>query len=118
MGRFRANLTVQILTGVVAVFVALCGVVSYIGYCEFTEALEAQYESKAFGTALTAAADVKPEFLTPENIPPQEQQLMFQLPTQERPIGGLGIYMVKKTMDSVAYEHKDGQNIFTMRKTI
>lgn len=40
------------------------------------------------------------------------------LPTQERPIGGLGIYMVKKTMDSVAYEHKDGQNIFTMRKTI
>ncbi|MBQ9528216.1 MAG: SpoIIE family protein phosphatase, partial [Fretibacterium sp.] len=83
MGRFRANLTVQILTGVVAVFVALCGVVSYIGYCEFTEALEAQYESKAFGTALTAAADVKPEFLTPENIPPQEQQLMFQLLTQE-----------------------------------
>lgn len=40
------------------------------------------------------------------------------LPTQERPIGGLGIYMVKKTMDSVAYEHKDGQNIFTMRKAI
>ncbi|MCR4818798.1 MAG: SpoIIE family protein phosphatase [Fretibacterium sp.] len=40
------------------------------------------------------------------------------LPAQKRPIGGLGIYMVKKTMDSVAYEHKDGQNIFTMRKAI
>lgn len=59
MGRFRANLTVQILTGVVAVFVALCGVVSYIGYCEFTEALEAQYESKAFGTALAAEGGLK-----------------------------------------------------------
>ena len=40
------------------------------------------------------------------------------LPSRERPIGGLGIYMVKKTMDSVAYEHKDGQNVFTMRKML
>ena len=38
------------------------------------------------------------------------------LPAEERPIGGLGIYMVKKSMDSVAYEYKDGQNVFTMRK--
>ena len=38
------------------------------------------------------------------------------LSTKDRPIGGLGIYMVKKSMDSVAYEYKDGQNIFTMRK--
>ncbi len=38
------------------------------------------------------------------------------LPAEERPIGGLGIYMVKKSMDSVAYEYKDGQNIFTMQK--
>ena len=40
------------------------------------------------------------------------------LPTQERPVGGLGIYMVKKSMDSVAYERRDGQNIFTMRKAL
>ena len=38
------------------------------------------------------------------------------LPAEERPIGGLGIYMVKKSMDSVSYEYKDGQNIFTMQK--
>lgn len=40
------------------------------------------------------------------------------LPAGERQIGGLGIYMVKKSMDSVSYEHKDGQNIFTMRKVL
>ncbi|SCY60740.1 Anti-sigma regulatory factor (Ser/Thr protein kinase) [Lachnospiraceae bacterium XBB2008] len=36
----------------------------------------------------------------------------------ERPIGGLGIYMVKNIMDDVEYEYKDGQNIFTIAKNI
>ena len=40
------------------------------------------------------------------------------LSAEERAIGGLGIYMVKKSMDSVAYERGDGINIFTMRKAI
>lgn len=38
------------------------------------------------------------------------------LSAEERPIGGLGIYMVKKTMDEVSYKYKDGQNAFTMIK--
>ena len=40
------------------------------------------------------------------------------LPAEERGIGGLGIYIVKKTMDSVSYTHKDGYNILTMRKVM
>ena len=40
------------------------------------------------------------------------------LSAEEREIGGLGIYMVKKMMDSVSYEYRDGFNIFTMRKKI
>ncbi|MBQ9664127.1 MAG: SpoIIE family protein phosphatase [Oscillospiraceae bacterium] len=40
------------------------------------------------------------------------------LPAEEREIGGLGILMVKKSMDHVSYEYKNGQNILTMRKTI
>lgn len=40
------------------------------------------------------------------------------LGAEERPIGGLGIYMVKKSMDDVAYERKDDQNIFTIKKLI
>ena len=40
------------------------------------------------------------------------------LPVEERPIGGLGIYMVKKSMDEVLYENKDGCNIFTIKKLL
>ena len=40
------------------------------------------------------------------------------LSAEEREIGGLGIFLVKKTMDDVSYEYKDGQNILTIRKSI
>ena len=38
------------------------------------------------------------------------------LSAKERKIGGLGIFLVKKSMDDVAYEYKDGQNILRIRK--
>ncbi len=38
------------------------------------------------------------------------------LSAEERQIGGLGIYMVKKSMDEIAYEYKDGQNILRIKK--
>lgn len=37
---------------------------------------------------------------------------------EDRPIGGLGIFLCKKMMDTVSYEYKDGTNIFTMTKAI
>lgn len=40
------------------------------------------------------------------------------LSAEERAIGGLGIFMVKKTMDEISYEYKDGQNILRIRKDI
>lgn len=40
------------------------------------------------------------------------------LSAEERQIGGLGIYMMKKTMDEVSYDYKDEKNILTMKKTI
>ena len=42
----------------------------------------------------------------------------LSLPAAERPIGGLGIYMMRKTMDDVQYERIGGQNILTMRKIL
>ena len=42
----------------------------------------------------------------------------ISLPAAEREIGGLGIYIVKKTMDDVKYEYKNGMNILTMKKKI
>ncbi len=40
------------------------------------------------------------------------------LPADEREIGGLGIYMVKKSMDEITYEYKAGQNILRIKKAI
>ncbi len=38
------------------------------------------------------------------------------LSAEERGIGGLGIFMVKNTMDKVEYEYSGGQNILSMEK--
>ena len=40
------------------------------------------------------------------------------LSAEERQIGGLGIYMVKKSMDKVEYEHTDGRNILKITKKL
>jgi anti-sigma regulatory factor (Ser/Thr protein kinase) len=40
------------------------------------------------------------------------------LDAEERQIGGLGIYMVKKSMDEVKYHHEDGKNILTLVKCL
>lgn len=40
------------------------------------------------------------------------------LSAEERPIGGLGIFLIKKMMDEVAYKREKGRNVFTMRKKI
>ena len=40
------------------------------------------------------------------------------LSAEERDIGGLGIYMVKQSMDDVVYEHRDGKNILTLVKKL
>lgn len=39
------------------------------------------------------------------------------LSAEERDIGGLGILMVKKSMDDVAYEYRNGCNILTLKKS-
>ena len=39
------------------------------------------------------------------------------LPAEERPIGGLGIHLVRQLMDSVSYQRSgDGRNILTITK--
>ena len=40
------------------------------------------------------------------------------LSAEDRDIGGLGIYMVKNSMDAVDYQREDGQNILTIRKNL
>ena len=40
------------------------------------------------------------------------------LSAEDRQIGGLGIFMVKKSMDDMRYEYRDGQNILTITKRL
>ena len=40
------------------------------------------------------------------------------LAVEDREIGGLGIFITKKTMDSISYAYENGENVLTMIKKI
>ena len=50
--------------------------------------------------------------------PLEQAQPDIHATAEERPIGGLGIFLVKKSMNMVEYAYKNGQNILTIKKTI
>lgn len=40
------------------------------------------------------------------------------LSAEERTLGGLGIFMVRKSMDEITYRYENGRNILSIRKTL
>lgn len=42
----------------------------------------------------------------------------LNLPAEEREIGGLGVFLIRKMMDKVSYQRLEGHNIFKMEKMI
>ena len=42
----------------------------------------------------------------------------LDLPLEERPVGGLGIHIVRSVMNTVEYDRRGGRNLLTMHKTI
>lgn len=50
--------------------------------------------------------------------PTAQQEADTTLTAEERPIGGLGIHLVRQIMDSINYERIDGKNILTLRKKL
>lgn len=48
--------------------------------------------------------------------PTAQQAADTTLSAEERPIGGLGIHLVRQLMDGVCYERTGGKNILTLRK--
>ena len=50
--------------------------------------------------------------------PLERQEPDLTLSLEERPIGGLGIYLVKQLMTEVSYSRSAGKNILTMAKDI
>ena len=50
--------------------------------------------------------------------PTAKSEVDTTLSAEERPIGGLGIHLVRQLMDSINYERIDNKNILTLRKKI
>ena len=48
--------------------------------------------------------------------PLEKEDADTTLSAEDREIGGLGILMVKKSMDAVAYSYENGYNILTIKK--
>jgi sigma-B regulation protein RsbU (phosphoserine phosphatase) len=50
--------------------------------------------------------------------PTAQDETDTTLSLEERPIGGLGIYLVNTIMDHVSYAREDGKNILSMNKLL
>lgn len=50
--------------------------------------------------------------------PTRHHQPDISLPAEERPVGGLGILLIMKIMDTVHYARKKNQNVLTLTKSI
>ncbi|MBQ6716612.1 MAG: ATP-binding protein [Clostridia bacterium] len=50
--------------------------------------------------------------------PLEKEDPDITLSAEDRPIGGLGIFMVKKSMDDMIYRYENGKNILTIIKSI
>ena len=50
--------------------------------------------------------------------PLQTEDPDITLSAEERKIGGLGIFIVKKTMDMIDYKYSDGHNVLTVKKNL
>ena len=50
--------------------------------------------------------------------PTAKTEVDTTLSAEERPIGGLGIHLVRQIMDSINYERIDGRNVLTLRKKL
>ena len=50
--------------------------------------------------------------------PLEKEDPNFDIPEEEIPIGGLGIYLVKKNMDNIEYKYEDNKNILILSKNV
>ncbi len=85
----------------------------YSNIQRYSGATKAEIECEVNGNRLTLA------FMddgSPYN-PLDREDPDTTLSAEEREIGGLGIFMVKKTMDDVIYEYSDGMNRLTLKKS-
>ena len=63
------------------------------------------------GTVVVQVEDEGRPF-NPLEAPPVD----LDAPIEGRPIGGLGIHLIRSLMDAIEYRHEDGRNVLVMRK--
>lgn len=68
---------------------------------------------KAQGLLTLTLADHGKEF-----DPTRQEDPDLSLPAEERPIGGLGIFLIKQLMDSVEYRREGGENLLILKKRL
>ena len=107
-----------------------CPMKSTMAICVVVEEIFVNIASYAYGegtgnASLSFGFDENERLMTlvvsDEGIPfnpLEKEEPDITLSAAEREIGGLGIFITKKTMDSVSYSYDDGKNILTMTKKI
>lgn len=50
--------------------------------------------------------------------PLEKEDPDITLSADERPVGGLGIYICKSMMDSIEYRYEDGNNVLVLKKRV
>lgn len=66
------------------------------------------------GTDLTIRVEDNGRAFDPLQAAPPD----LDLPLEDRPVGGLGIHIVRSVMNTVEYDRRGGRNLLTMHKTI
>ena len=92
--------------------VALDEVLSNVVRCSGASgvAITVRFPRDPRGAAVSVSDDGKP--FDPLRIPPPD----LTLGADDRPIGGLGVLLLRKTMDGLSYRHVHGCNVLTFRK--
>ena len=92
--------------------VALDEIVSNVVRCSGASglAIEVRLSRAPHGARVSVSDDGVP--FDPLRVPPPDTTL----PPDERPIGGLGILLLRKTMDDLSYRRAHGCNILSFRK--
>ena len=90
-------------------------VVNVINYAYPKEEHESIYLSARLheGSIILMLADTGVEF-----DPTKAPEADITLSAEERPIGGLGIFLIRQIMNEVRYERIDGKNILTLEKKL
>ena len=90
-------------------------VVNIINYAYPKEEHETIYLSAMLrnGSVILVLTDTGKEF-DPTMVPETD----ITLSADERPIGGLGIFLIRQIMNEVKYERIDGKNVLTLEKRL